>query len=131
MKYNTKNKLTVINCLKANQDKHLTIEEIDNLLNKKISLASLYRIIDNLVLDGLVRKYVIDRNNSACFQYIDNGNKHKHFHLLCTKCGKLFHLECHEVDRLLTHIKDEHGFDVDITKVNLYGVCKECQEKQL
>lgn len=130
MKYITKHKLVVINCLKKNSDTHLTIEQIGELLKGKVPLATLYRIMDQLVLEGLVRKYIIDRNNSACFQYIGDGNEHSHFHLLCTKCGRLFHLECREVNHLLKHIEDEHGFSVDISKVNLYGICKDCQRSE-
>ena len=130
MKYITKNKLTVINCLKANQNSHMTIEQMEKELKGKVPLASIYRIVDQLVEEGLVKKYVIDRNSSACFQYVGDGNEHSHFHMLCTKCGKLFHLECEEVNRLVKHIEDEHGFSVDVSKVNLYGVCKDCQRSR-
>ena len=130
MKYITKNKLKILNCLKDNQDKHLSIENIFDLLNKDVPLASIYRIVDELVEEGAVRKYIIDRNNSACYQYIGDGNEHQHFHLLCTKCGRLIHLECDEVNHLLSHIQSDHGFDVDISKITLYGVCKDCQENK-
>lgn len=129
MKYLTKNKTTVLSVLIENKGKHLTIEEIDELLKGKVPLASIYRIVDSLVDEGLVQKYTIDRNSSACFQYIGDGIAHSHFHLLCVKCGKLIHLECHEVNHLIEHIESEHGFKVDISKVNLYGICEECQKK--
>ena len=131
MKYITKNKLTVIKCLKDNSDKHLTIEQIEKLLDGKVPLASIYRIIDSLVEEGTVRKYVVDRNSSACFQYVGDGNEHHHFHLLCSHCGKLIHLECHEVDHLIKHIENEHNFAIDVSKVTLYGVCEECRGKSL
>lgn len=128
MKYHTKNKLKILNCLKTNSDKHLTIEQIDELLNGEVPLASIYRNIDDLVEEGMIRKYIIDRNNSACYQFIGEGNKHQHFHLLCNKCGQLIHLECREVEHLISHINEEHGFNVDISKVTLYGVCQDCQK---
>lgn len=127
MKYLTKNKKTVLGYLKANADRHYTIEELQREL-PDIPQASLYRIIDSLVEIGLVRKYIVDNNTPACFQYVGDGIKHSHFHLLCTKCGKLIHLECHEVNELIEHIEKEHGFSVDISKVNLYGLCEECQK---
>ena len=130
MKYHTKNRTKIIACLKANKDVHLTIEEIDETLNHQVPLASIYRNMDDLVAEGIVRKYIVDRNNSACYQIIDDGNEHNHFHLLCTKCGKLIHLECHEVDHLMQHIQDEHGFAIDVTRVTLYGVCPDCQKEK-
>ena len=128
MKYHTKNKVKILNCLKANSNKHLTIEQIDEILDGQVPLASIYRNVDDLVEEGAIRKYIVDRNNSACYQYIGDGNEHQHFHLLCSKCGKLIHLECDEVEHLISHIEEEHGFQVDISKVTLYGVCEECQK---
>ena len=129
MKDLTKNKKTVLGYLKANADRHYTIEELQREL-LDIPQASLYRIIDSLVEIGLVRKYIVYNNTPACFQYVGDGIKHSHFHLLCTKCGKLIHLECHEVNELIEHIEKEHGFSVDISKVNLYGLCEECQKEE-
>lgn len=129
MKYHTKNKVKIISCLKKNNEKHLSVEQIYDELSHQVPLASLYRNLDELVEEGSVRKFVIDRNNSACYQIVDDGNEHNHFHLLCTKCGKLIHLECHEVDHLLKHIESEHNFNIDITKVTLYGVCEECAKE--
>ena len=128
MKYHTKNNVNILNCLKENSDRHLNVEQIDELLNHKIPLASIYRNLDELVEEGLIRRYFIDRNTSACYQFLDNNDEHDHFHLLCVKCGKLIHLECHEVNRLIKHIEDEHDFDVDITKVTLYGICPDCKK---
>ena len=128
MKYKTKNRTKIINYLKSHDDEHLTIAEIQRDL-KDIPQASLYRLMDSLLEEGLVRKYAIDPSSPCCFQYVDNEHCHEHFHLICTKCGKLIHLECDEVEHLLHHIKDDHGFDVDISKVNLYGLCEECEKE--
>ena len=127
MKYQTKHKAQLINYLKSNSDKHLSISDIQKDL-KDIPVATLYRLIDSLVESGEVRKYIIGPNSSCCFQYVDGHDCHNHFHLICEKCGKLYHLECHEVDHLLEHIKDEHGFSIDISKINLYGLCEDCKK---
>ena len=127
MKYKTKHSVQLVNYLKDNEDKHLTIIEIQKAL-PDIPVATLYRLMDDLLAQGVVRKYVIGPNQSCCFQYVDCLNEHQHFHLICEKCGKLIHLECGEVNHLLGHIEDEHGFKVDITKVNLYGLCEDCKK---
>ena len=126
MKYITKNKIKILNCLKENSSEHMTIEQIAILLNKQVPLASIYRNIDELVEEGIVRKYIIDHNNSSCYQYM--GDSHNHFHLLCTKCGKLIHLECDEVNHLIKHIEIDHNFSIDISRITLYGLCQDCRE---
>lgn len=128
MKYKTKHKSELLAFLKENEDKHLTIQEIQSSL-KSIPTATLYRLMDSLVESKEVRKYFVEPNSSCCFQYVNDHHCHDHFHLLCSKCGKLIHLECDETEHFLKHIKDEHGFDVDISKINFYGVCKECQKE--
>ena len=128
MKYQTKHKYKLISYLKRNQDKHLTMVELQKGC-KDIPVATLYRLVDSLIEEGAVRKYIIGPNSSCCFQYIGDGDLHHHFHLICEKCGKLIHLECGEVDHLLEHIKEDHGFSVDISKVNLYGLCEDCKKE--
>lgn len=128
MKYKTKNKELVLNCFKEHVNQHLTVDEIFNLLDKSVPLASLYRSIDSLVEEEIIRKYIIDSNSPASYQYIGEAC-HDHFHLLCEKCGKIIHLECHEVEHLINHIQKEHGFKVNRCKVNLYGICEDCQKK--
>lgn len=127
MEYSTKNKIKVLNCFISNKDRHMIIEDIYAYLSYDVPLASLYRIVDSLVKDGLVRKYSIDNTKASCFQYNEEG-LHNHFHLLCTKCGKVIHLECDEVNHLISHIKKDHNFDIDISRVNLYGLCEQCKK---
>ena len=131
MKYNTKNKAIVKEFMKERCEEHLSIDSIFESLQQKgqkVPLASLYRIMDELVDEGAVRKYSIDRSSAACFQYASEGC-HEHFHLICSGCGKLIHLECDEVSHLLSHIESEHDFKIDMSRVNFYGLCKDCQNR--
>ena len=127
MKYNTKHRNELILFLMKNSDRHLSIGEIHEEL-PKIPQATLYRLVVSLCEDGLLRKYTIGPNSSCCYQY-SSGTCHEHFHLICEKCGTLIHLQCDEVEHLLTHIKEEHGFMVDMSKINLYGLCDKCQKE--
>ena len=133
MNYETKNKKIIIELLKEKKDSHLTIDEISSLLKEKgnkIPLASLYRIIDSFVKENIIRKYVVDNNSPSCYQFCDHNDLHNHFHLLCNKCGKLIHLECGEVNELIKHIETNHNFKVDISKINLYGLCSSCKDSK-
>ena len=128
MKYKTKHRQQLLDFLKKNEDRHLSINDIHQELHGDIPIATLYRLLDSFVKEGVVRKYIIDPSSSCCFQYIEHGNERHHFHLICEKCGRLIHLKCHEVDHLIEHISEDHNFDIDIAKINLYGVCEECQK---
>ena len=128
MKYNTKHKVTLFAFLEEHKDQHLNIQEIQKGL-PEIPVATLYRLMDSLVNDGTVRKFILGPNQFCCYQFSGCNPGHHHFHLICEKCGKLIHLDCHEVNLLLEHIKGEHGFAVNVDKVNLYGICEECEKE--
>ncbi|MBQ0084593.1 MAG: transcriptional repressor [Clostridiales bacterium] len=116
-----------------NKDKHLTADDLVDILRKNgqnVSRTTVYRTLEKLVSEDKVRKYLFERNESACYQFLENGKTcHEHFHLKCTVCGRLTHLDCEHIKNLCSHILDDHGFTVDLSKTVLYGVCRECKEK--
>lgn len=131
--YKTKQRSQVLNCLIENKSKHLTADEITDILKQQgteVGKTTIYRSLEKLLKDGSVRKYICEEGKSACFQYVDeNENCHRHFHLKCVKCGKLIHLECDYLSDLERHIFEHHKFTVDNTKTVLYGICEECNHE--
>lgn len=129
--YQTKQKTAIIEYLKANSESHLAVDQILFDLNKrniKVSSATLYRFLDNLINLNMVRKIILDNSNKACFQYI-NSSCHSHYHLMCTKCNKLYHLRCDEIDELIDHVYKNHDFKIEPERILLYGICKDCEGK--
>lgn len=92
-----------------------------------LGMSTVYRQLDKLVANGLVRKYIIDENSPACYQYVDTSSECcEHFHLKCNVCGKLIHTDCSLMKKIAEHMKESHGFIVDSTKTLLYGICRDC-----
>ncbi|MBR1724471.1 MAG: hypothetical protein IJ723_05575, partial [Ruminococcus sp.] len=67
-------------------------------------------------------------SGSACYEYLDVGGCQKCdcYHFKCTGCGRLIHLECREVDHILSHLEQSHGFKLDPVRTVFYGCCAEC-----
>lgn len=127
MAYNTKQKELILSYIKQNADKHLTAEEIAAALkNDGVGKTTVYRHLEKLCADGIVRKYLMSEGNSACYQYAENDGCHSHFHLKCVECGALIHLECKQLCNIEQHISDSHGFIVDSSRTVFYGKCREC-----
>jgi len=128
--YKTKQKEILLKCLKENCDKHLTIEDIMGCLkteNQVIGKTTIYRYINTLVNDGIVRKYIIDLGQPACFQYMNENSKfHKDYHLHCDKCGKIIHMDCQTLKDMENHLEEKHKFKINSSKAVLYGVCDNC-----
>ncbi len=132
MAYNTRQKEAVLGCLKAHSEGHIHAAEIAEQLaaaGEKVGLTTIYRNLDKLVEEGVVKKF-ISEGSSACYQYVGDGHScAEHFHLKCGCCGKLIHLKCRTFDRLSAHILEEHGFLSDPGRSTLYGTCGECRGK--
>ncbi|MBQ3566903.1 MAG: transcriptional repressor [Oscillospiraceae bacterium] len=130
--YKTKQKEIILNMFLENKDKHLTAAEIVSYINSNnynIGTATVYRYLDRLVSNGIIRKYFLDDKSSACYQYIDPEKKcREHFHLKCIECGELMHLDCSYMQAIGDHILAEHGFTVDNSRTVLYGRCKNCEK---
>ena len=131
MGYKTKQGERIFEALIKNEERHLTAEEICAILKAEgtaVGTATVYRNLEKLVSEGKIRRYRLDEGESACYQYIGDGTCHEHFHLKCMQCGDVIHLECDYLDELNSHLLDHHGFNLDRTKIVLYGLCAKCGE---
>ena len=130
--YNTKQKEKLLEYLISNKEKHTNVQEITAFLSAEgspVGVATIYRQLDKLVEQGLVRKYAFDGKTSACYQYIeDNEQCRSHFHLKCLSCGRLIHLDCEHLAELAHHIEEEHGFEIDYSQTVFYGRCGDCKD---
>lgn len=127
--YRTKQRVFVEGILRKNAGRHLTVDEIVDMLSlcgTPVGRTTVYRCLEKLIEEGSVQKYVASSGESACYQYLTDDCCHEHFHLKCTGCGKLIHIECGHIAELSEHIACEHGFKVDKLKTVLYGICEEC-----
>lgn len=131
--YNTKQKENLLTYLIKNKEKHTNVQEISAFLQAEgtpVGVATIYRQLDRLVEQGLVRKYSFDGKTCACYQYIENEKDcRSHFHLKCLSCGRLIHLDCDHLAELTRHIEEEHSFAVDCSQTVFYGRCSECDDK--
>ena len=131
--YKTKQKTAIMQCVELMEDKHFTIDAICELLIKngnKAGRTTVYRFVEKLSDDGVLRKFVMPQGESSCYQYVgDNNHCREHFHLKCEKCGSLIHMDCGEMRELAEHIRSHHGFNLNPLKTVIYGTCEDCIAK--
>lgn len=130
MSYNTKQREIILNYLKEFKNDCITVEEIYNYLkekNNEVGKVTIYRYLDKLNEEGIINKYIFEKGNKMTYRLIEEKDKcSPHLHMICTKCNKLFHLDCNEIEK---HISSEHNFKIDNCKTVIYGLCKKCIEK--
>ncbi len=131
--YNTKQREELLEYLQSVPGEHITVNDVCNHFMKcgsGVGVTTIYRQLEKMVNEGIVKKYVLDSSSAACFEYVDREtecNKSGCTHLKCTKCGKLIHLHCEDLKATEEHILLEHGFMVDTTRTVIYGLCEKCR----
>jgi Fur family transcriptional regulator, ferric uptake regulator len=106
----------------------LTAQEILDRLRgseRKVGIASVYRILDLLTTEGYVQRIEV---GSGTFRYepIHRSGDHHH-HLVCDSCGKVEPFEDSALERALGRVEQSSGYDVSLHDVVLHGSCAECR----
>jgi Fur family ferric uptake transcriptional regulator len=92
----------------------------------KVSRATVYRALDELVEAGLLRKMTI----SGRSVYERDYGYPQHDHLHCTVCDSLFEFQSDELASLREAVAVEHGFRVTGHRLTISGVCGSCASKR-
>ena len=119
----------ILGVLQSNPGMHLSADEIHNKLvdhNESIGLATVYRVLTQLELAGLIQKNQFSDNQSSY-----EIKKQHHDHLICTKCGKIIEFMDNNLEALQEEISDKYDFRLDSHVMTLFGVCKDgnCKNK--
>ena len=86
---------------------------------------TIYRYLDNLVKEGIIKKNYSEEKSSSCYQYVGKRCK-EHYHLKCNNCGEIIHLDSEIFSSIEKKIIDRYGFKIDNIKTILYGTCNKC-----
>lgn len=131
--YKTRQGELILKALENSPEQHATAEDLLAYLKTQgetIGFATVYRNLDKFVNEGAVLKYSLPDGTSACYQLLQNcSDDHHHFHVICTGCGKVSHLECNEVDALVAHLSQHHHIAINTQKTVFYGLCENCSRK--
>ena len=96
----------------TSSDDHREAEDIFLSLRKKninVSRATVYRTIDVLVKNNLVRKLDI---GDAPSKYENKINSHHHDHMICLETGDIIEFYNEELENLQDEIAKKHGYKV-------------------
>lgn len=130
----TQQRLLVLEVLADHKDRHMTAEDIYELVKEDypdIGLATIYRTVQLLLEMQLVDRINLD---DGCIRYeigeFYNGEgKHHHHHLICRKCGKILPFKDDLLEGLERLIEDTTGFHVLDHELKFYGQCEECRKE--
>ncbi len=134
--YKTKQREELVAFLQSVPGHHFTVQDVCEhfrSIEQPIGTTTVYRHLERMVSEGLVSKYTIAGNNSACFEYTGNQSASAApscFHCKCEQCGKLIHMHCDELAAISGHLMEHHSFLLDPKRTVFYGVCEECRQAE-
>ena len=120
----------ILEVLQSNPEFHLSADAIHNYLtdnNESIGLATVYRVLTQLEMAGLIQKNQFKENQSTY-----EIKKQHHDHLICTTCGKIIEFINDDLEKLQEKISEKYQFRLNSHVMTLFGECtnEKCKGKQ-
>ena len=108
---------------------HLSIEDLLDQVRveePKIGYATVYRTLKLLKDCGLA----FERHfGDGVSRYEVAWADEHHDHLICVECQNIIEFEDTAIEELQHQVASKHGFKLVRHKLELYGICPDCQAK--
>lgn len=138
--YMTPSRRAVLSLFCSHPHRQFTAEQVCTLLCKTnedgtalLGKSTVYRQLSKLCEGGqLTRTTAVDDMGGAVnvYRYAPLGEEQtseSHFRLQCRLCGRVTPLDCKQINTLISHLREQHGFAAEGDTV-LGGVCRECRK---
>jgi Fur family ferric uptake transcriptional regulator len=104
---------------------HPTADEVYEMARRvmpKISLATVYRNLETMCENGIIRKIHVSGTQKRF-----DGNPRLHYHIRCQACGRVDDVDMVQVDGLERAASKATGYDVSGHSIEFVGVCTLCR----
>ncbi|HHY42000.1 MAG TPA: transcriptional repressor [Thermoanaerobacterales bacterium] len=126
----TPQRRATLDVLIENQSKHLSTEDVYELVKSKypnIGLATIYRTLQLFDYFDIVKKLNF---NDGCYRYeLSEDERHQHHHLICIDCGNVYEFDDDLLEQLEHKIEKDNDFQVTDHMVKFFGYCKNCKRE--
>jgi Fur family ferric uptake transcriptional regulator len=124
------NRLIVLEAFLQTEN-HVTVAELMALLNDNG-----HRLEADFVKDTLKLMCRFGFAHQSRFDSGDLRYEHRHLgqhhdHMVCTKCRKIIEFHDDRLESLQSEISISHGFQMFQHRMEIYGICAQCQQKRL
>lgn len=123
----TKQRKDLINYLDKNQNRYVTLTNIDEQIRKLypgMSHNTVYRNIKEFADAGIVEYRA---NDESMVKYQCNFSNPHHHHFICQECGNVTELDNCVADYFKAQLP---GYIILNHSLEIYGICPDCQNKK-
>ncbi len=91
--------------------------------NQAMGLATVYRALDALKLEGVVQVRTVSGGGEALYNLVQEDRHH----LTCLQCGGTIPIDGCPVHELEAQLNQSYQFKIYYHMLEFFGVCTECQ----
>jgi Fur family peroxide stress response transcriptional regulator len=125
----TPQRLAVLRILVSDKT-HPTVDSVYAAVKKEFpmtSLATVYKTIAVLKDLDEVKELHFDNQGSR----YDGVTRSLHPHLICTECRKIIDTDLAAWEQVAKVLHSETGFQINSYRMDIFGICPDCQAKLL
>ncbi|NPA66630.1 MAG: transcriptional repressor [Epsilonproteobacteria bacterium] len=113
-------------------DEHVTPEALHHAILQrypelKIGIATIYRTLSLLEESEIVTSLSFGTQGKK----YELGTKEHHDHMICTECGSITEFVDEEIEKKQKKIAQAFGFLMKDHSMQIYGICQQCQQKNM
>lgn len=111
-------------------DGHLSADELYDVVQEKdsrVGFTTVFRTLKAMTECGLARETDL---NDGRTRFERLHRRPKHHHIVCQECHKTIEFFSPDLEELQEKIASEYGLQPVQQRLQIFGVCKECQEKK-
>ncbi len=90
-----------------------------------VSLGTVYRNLDTLSKNGIIKRIPMKDGNDRFDKTITNHN-----HMYCEKCGKVIDIDLSLNSKEILNIERETGFKITNCNFKINGLCEKCRKEE-
>jgi Fur family peroxide stress response transcriptional regulator len=123
----TPQRKVILDLLKSSRE-HLTAEEIYQHIKQKmqrVSLGTVYNTLHKLKEAGVIQELSFGDMSSRY-----DGIAKFHYHITCVVCGKVMDFHRDSLKSLEEEASKASGFAINTHRIEFYGTCPLCHEKE-
>ncbi len=91
-----------------------------------ISLGTVYRNLNILIEEGLIKEVDIQGTTSARY----DANLEPHHHFICLICNSVYDLPFSKERINVESFLEDKNFKVKFVKLDIFGICDKCQTQE-
>ena len=109
-------------CLKAKSP--LSVADVAARAGNSAHLATIYRTLETFATAHILVR-VDFQEGKFRYEYVHDH----HHHAVCENCGKVAEVQDEKLENMMDKIKVEKGFSITRHALELFGLCRSCQQK--